>query len=202
MGSNFSQPCHPAGTNILYQIAWHCYDMDCFTLQKPQALITSVCYYSLITHFGNTTPSPQKQVKQKIYMEDLKFIKCRIWPGLAITCSPPYNSSACFRLCSKILHSWYSRRDVTCNRTKSQTLLVLPDQTQQQPFLAPATLLMQCQCYNVLAKGASGNLRELFCNLLQRLGGFLVQRKEGGEREKPIKFTSRLRKNTPLPIYF
>lgn len=149
--------------------------------KSPKPWLTSVCYNSLITHFGNTTPSPQKQAKQKIYMEDLKFIKCRIWPDLVITCSLPYNSSACFCLCSKILHSWYSRRDATCNWTKSQTLLGLPDQTQQQPFLAPATLLMQCQCYNVLVKGASRNLRALFCNLLQCLGGFLVQRKEGGE---------------------
>lgn len=74
--------------------------------KSPKPWLTSVCYNSLITHFGNTTPSPQKQAKQKIYMEDLKFIKCRIWPDLVITCSLPYNSSACFCLCSKILHLW------------------------------------------------------------------------------------------------
>lgn len=209
---NFSQPCYPAGTNNLYRAAWHCYNMDSFTLQKPQALINN-CMLLLPHHsLWQYNILPTKTSKAKIYMEDLKFIKCRIWflsislklkayPPV-LTWSVPCNSSVCFCLCSWILHSWYTRkRDVTCDHTESQPLPVLSGQTQQQPPLTPATL-MQCQCCNALVKGALENLAEIFFNLLQWLGGFSDQRKGEGEGEKPIKFTSRLRKNTPLPIYF
>lgn len=121
-----------------------------------------------------------------------------ISPNVNLVCPLQF---LCFCLCSWILHSWFTRkRDVTCHHTESRPLLVLSGQTQQQPPLSPATLLVQCQCCNALVEGALENLAEIFCNLLQWLGGFLGQRK--GEGEKPIKFTSRLRKNTPLPIYF
>lgn len=64
-GIKFSQPCHPAGTNILYQIAWHCYDMDCFTLKKPQALI-NICMLQFPHHSlwqYNTLPTKTSKAK-------------------------------------------------------------------------------------------------------------------------------------------
>lgn len=68
---NFSQPCYPAGTNNFYQAAWHCYNMDSFTLQKPQALINN-CMLLLPHHsLWQYNILPTKTSKAKIYMEDL-----------------------------------------------------------------------------------------------------------------------------------
>lgn len=173
--------------------------MDCFTLKKPQALINNCMllfpHHSLWQY--NTLPTKTRKAKNlhgrpKIHqMQNVTWLKAyppvvNLLPPLQFLCLLLFEQQDFAQLI-------YKKRDVACNHSKSQPLLVLSGQTQQQPLLTPATLLMQCQCYNVLAKGASGNIAELFCSLLPCLGGFLGQRKGAGEREKPIKIYQQIK---------